>query len=318
MKLSTLINFRNEFKKFDLLPMTKTVEGELKKVLHLINSQTISIGDFNTQLQNQEQHVYQSIDGFKSTMNVFLQELDQLISENEKPYFVESYNLYETHMNNETAADIKNRSPQIPESTVNFYRNRISRYVGWQHPAMILRPGYETYINDMVSNDPLYLVDLSHELLKPAVSQYNELYQQRLRNYVVNERNQDQILNQLPDSQFGLILCYNYFNFRPFEIIRKWLTELLQKLKPGGVLLITFNDCDRDKAVMLSENKYCCYTPGRLVTQLVQTLGFEIIFQWHDEGPSTWLELKKPGTLHTLRGGQTLAKIMPKTIAESK
>jgi SAM-dependent methyltransferase len=318
MKLSTLINYRNEFKKLNLIPMTKTVEDELKKVLYLANSQTVSIGNFSTQLQTQEQQIYQSIDSFKITMNTLLQELDQLISEVEKPYFVDSYKLYETHMNNETVADIKNRSPQIPESTMNFYRNRIGRYVGWQHPAMILRPGNETYINDMVSSDPLYLVDLSHELLKPAIAQYNELYQQRLRNYVVDERNQNQILYQLPDSQFGVILCYNYFNFRPFEIIRKWLTELLQKLKPGGVLLMTFNNCNRDKAVMLAENKYCCYTPGNLVTQLVQTLGFEIIFQWHDEGPSTWLELKKPGTLETLRGGQTLAKIMPKPIAESK
>jgi hypothetical protein len=219
---------------------------------------------------------------------------------------------YENEMTNESVDDLRNRTPNIPDSTVEFYRARISRYIGWQHPAMIVRPAFEPYINDMVSCDPLYLVDVSHELLQPSVQNYNELYQQRLRCYVVNERGSDKMLSRLPDQQFGLILAYNYFNFRPFEMIKQWLTELLQKLKPGGVLLLTFNDCDRDKAVMLVERNFCCYTPGNLVTQLAQTLGFEIIFQWHDDGPSTWLELRRPGTLTTLRGGQALAKIMPK------
>jgi hypothetical protein len=63
---------------------------------------------------------------------------------------------------------------------------------------------------------------------------------------------------------------------------------------------------------MLAESNFCCYTPGYLVTQLAETLGYEIRFQWHDGGPSTWLELQRPGKSETLRGGQALAKIMPK------
>ena len=37
-----------------------------------------------------------------------------------------------------------------------------------------------------------------------------------------------------------------------------------------------------------------------------------------DNSASVWLEVKKPGTLKSLRGGQALAKILPKPIAESK
>jgi hypothetical protein len=82
--------------------------------------------------------------------------------------------------------------------------------------------------------------------------------------------------------------------------------------------IITINDCDRDKAVDLVERHFCCYTPGSLVEHMVQSIGFEIEFKWHHDGPSTWLELRRPGQLHTLRGGQTLAKILPKPVAESK
>ena len=81
---------------------------------------------------------------------------------------------------------------------------------------------------------------------------------------------------------------------------------------------MTFNDCDRAKAVMLVEHHYCCYTPGYLVRELAQSLGYEIAFAWNDQGPTTWLELRRPGERPSLRGGQALAKILPKPIAESK
>ena len=81
---------------------------------------------------------------------------------------------------------------------------------------------------------------------------------------------------------------------------------------------MTINDCERDKAVMLVEQHFCCYTPGYLVCDLAESLGYEIILTWNDKGPSTWLELKKPGNFESVRGGQTLAKPIPKPVAESK
>jgi SAM-dependent methyltransferase len=164
----------------------------------------------------------------------------------------------------------------------------------------------------MVAYDPLYLVDLSHDYLTPAMNKFNEQYQNRLRPYVVREELDQEILSKIPDNQFGMCLAYNYFNFRPFEILKKYLAEIYQKLKPGGILAFTFNDCDRPSAVMLVENYYGCYTPGYLVQELAISMGYEIVYSWNDPGPVTWLELKKPGELTSLKGGQTLAKIVPK------
>lgn len=77
--------------------------------------------------------------------------------------------------------------------------------------------------------------------------------------------------------------------------------------------MMTFNDCDNEKAVRLAENYYACYTPGRLVRAMAEQIGYEIYFVWNDNVPTTWIELQRPGTLATLRGGQTLAKIVHKT-----
>jgi len=318
MKLSELVNYRNQLRKMDLSSTKTTVQMDLSRVLHTVSHQSLYISDNISQLRQQEQKINQSIQDFQNHLADICQQIDQLIYEVEKPYFAESYRLYDTSFGNETLDDVKFRVPNIPESTVNFYRTRICRYIGWQHPAMIIRPGIEPYINDMISCDPLYLVDIKPDLLTPAMDSFNDVFQNRLRIYTINEQQPDPLLGKLPEAQFGLILAYNFFNFRPFEVIRCYLQELMSKLKPGGILLMTFNDCDRDKAVMLVENHFCCYTPGYLVRQLAETLGFEIEFAWHDDGPSTWLELRRPGQLHTMRGGQALAKILPKPIAESK
>jgi hypothetical protein len=60
------------------------------------------------------------------------------------------------------------------------------------------------------------------------------------------------------------------------------------------------------------------YTPGSLVRAWANYLGFEEVFCHATGGPSVWIEFQKPGQSTSLRGGQSLAKILPKPIAKSK
>jgi len=312
MKLSSLINYQMELDAMSAVPVCKQADIDLEKITYLVGQQSIQLAEHANMLQLRHKEIQQTFDAFETNLNELKSELKQLIETTEKPWFAESYRLYEQEMIHESTEYILNRRPEITSETEQFYRTRIVRYNSWQHPAMIIRPGRETYINELVASDPLYLVDESHDLLRPATEQFNEQYQQRLRTYVVNERSGEEILGKMPNGQFGLVFAYNFFNFRPFEVIRTYLTEIYQKLRPGGILVMTFNDCDRAKGVMLVEQHFCCYTPGYLVRELAQSLGYQVTFSWHDQGPSTWLELQKPGNFVSLRGGQALAKILPK------
>jgi SAM-dependent methyltransferase len=312
MKLSDLVNYRCQLEAMSARPTARAADQEIEKITHLVDTQQIQLAEFAAHLQQRRAAVDQSFDAFEQELQALKLELKNLIDATEPPWFVESYRLYEQEMIHETAEYILNRRPEIAPETEQFYRTRIVRYNNWKHPAMIIRPGQEIYINDLVASDPLYLVDESHDLLTPAMSQFNEQYQGRLRPYTINERNGQEILGKLPDGQFGLVFAYNFFNFRPFEVIKQYLAEIYQKLRPGGFLVMTFNDCDRAKAVMLVEQHFCCYTPGYLLRELAQTIGYEIVFSWTDEGPATWLELRRPGEFSSLRGGQALAKIIPK------
>jgi SAM-dependent methyltransferase len=318
MRFSELVNYKNIIDDLSVLALEKNTQIEISKITNIVQTQSIQVEKFSQVLDEKQQKISESFLDFEHQLLDLKSQLKQQITTAEKPWFAESYRLYDQEMRNETLQDIEFRRPNINQETDFFYRARIMRYTGWQHTAMVVRPGFETYINDMVSCDPLYLVDVNHEFFQPCLSSFNEIYQNRIRTYMVNEREDEKILKHLPDAQFGLILAYNFFNFRPVEVIKQWLLEFYQKLRPGGMLLMTVNDCDRAKGVMLVEQHFCCYTPGGLIRDLAESIGFETTFVWHNDGPSTWMELRKPGTWSSIRGGQAPAKILPKPIAESK
>ena len=310
MKLSELVAYRNQLDALSGVPVLQTANFELDKILHLASSQPELMKSMTHDLDDQYANIQQAFTKFEDDLNNLKSQLSQQIEKAERPWFQESYTLYESELSQSADYVLDLRKPNTLDTTP--FQIRLNQYANWKYPALIIRPGLETFIENMVAYDPLYLVDLSHDYLAPAVNRFNQQYQNRLRPYAVSEDLDQEILAKIPDNQFGMCLAYNYFNFRPFEILKKYLAEIYQKLKPGGILAFTFNDCDRPSAVTLVENYYCCYTPGYLVRELAVSMGYEIVYTWNDPGPTTWIELKKPGELTSLKGGQCLAKIVPK------
>jgi hypothetical protein len=127
---------------------------------------------------------------------------------------------------------------------------------------------------------------------------------------VINDYEHSDALSELPINQFGLIFAYNYFNYKPIKVLKWYLDSMWQQLRPGGVAVFTFNDCDFAQGVLLSEQNFMCYTPGTEVVSHASSIGFEILDRHRGQGDLAWLEIKKPGEIESIRGGQTLAKIV--------
>ena len=310
MKLSQLIAYRNYLNSISIDQCAHEANKDLSKIIHTVETHVLQIDEFCEKLKQQKQTIQNNFDNFNNTLLQLKTHIEKQIAQLEPSFFIESYRLYEQEMCYETAEYILKRQLKMSYDTRIALQTRLLNYTHWQHAGMILRPGLESFVYDMVSFDPLYVIDETHELLDPVVKKFPEQYQRRLRSYVINERNSDPMMTKIPDSQFGLCLAFYLFDFRPLEIIKRYLTEIHHKLKPGGILIMTFNDCDREKAVQLVENNFACYTPGYLILDLVKSLGYEVLYSWNDGGPSTWLELCKPGTLTTLKGGQSFAKVV--------
>ena len=313
MKLSELVAYRNQLNRLTIEEARTRTDLDISHIKYLINNKDFDPNNLKDQIQAKHHEIHQKFDEFISLVEQAKQEAQAEIDLKEQYWLEETYRLYSQEMVHDTDEHILNRRPNLSDQQDNIIRARIKNFSNSLQPGMIIRPGLETFIQDMVSFDPLYLVDRSDEMLFPSTFEFPDQYRRRLRPYIIDEYDSAPILDRIPDNQFGMCLAYNFFNFKPLPVIERYLTELFAKLKPGGRLMMTFNDCDNEKAVRLAETYYACYTPGRMVKEIAQRLGYEIYFIWNDGGPTTWIELQKPGTLTTLRGGQALAKVVHKT-----
>lgn len=309
MKFSELIAFKNRLDDLVKEPAQHSVDCELQKILHLFNCQQEVD---QTNLLKSYKNIHDSFDVFNQELNNLRTQIIEQIEQKQKFWLSESYRLFEEEMKQEHHDYILNRRGQLTAETE--LRARLRMHAEWKYPGMIIRPGIETLITEMVSYDPLYLIDTSMDLLRkvPLINNFTPEYQTRLRNVVITENLENEILIKVPNNQFGICLVYNFFSFRPLEYIKKYLQEIYLKLKPGGILIFTFNDCDREAGVRLAETYYACYTPGNLIKQLAENIGYELVHHWHNNGAVTYIEVRKPGKLTSMRGGQTLAKIMRK------
>ncbi len=314
MKLSTLVAYLNHLEQFDTSKARLAMAPHLEPVLHKVSTHDVQFRDFTQTLTEIRDSVQHSLIRFDDTIADLKQEILSNIENMEPHYLRESYKLYSENMVNDSNDLILSRRPNLTVDAENYVRARLMRHSDWHYPAMIIRPGLESWISDLVALDPMYLVDINRELTEPAASRFTPEYKGRLRRYVIRESTDGVMLKNLPQNQMALVLAYNYFNFKPLEMIRCFFQEIYHCLRPGGCLIFTFNNCDRSGGVELAERYFMCYTPGRLVLSAAEMIGFETIHVYDIDAAATWVELRRPGELNSLRGGQSLAKVITKPL----
>lgn len=312
LKISTLLSLLDEIDKFDLAKSQDAANATMGWVLPTITNFPDIADLVYHDIDTTYKLVHDSINKFDQSVVQAKQTIKEKIRELESQYFVKSDELYDegvrTHENPSAVLDRRfSLSPDIEK----ILSDRIGIRADWRWPGAIIRPGLEVWIEKLVALDPLYLLDESRVLLDFSLQQrFNQQYKSRLRKIILNANKTKRLLEELPDNQFGYFLVYNFFNYRPLHVIQQYLKEIYVKLKPGGSVGFTINNCDRPGGADLSERNYASYTPGHAVIDSAQESGFELTYQLDINAAVTWFELKRPGVLTTLRGGQPLAKIV--------
>lgn len=310
MELHDLVALRNQLEPLTANTAKIFADRQLNKIVYWVNeahefsANTQIVLD---QINNLSQH-FQDIDKNLSDLK---QNLNTAIQNSERKMYLDSYKNYKMSANQESVVDLSGSKRLIVnQDDRSLYQSRLGRYSQWQYPGMIIRPGRESFIDLMVSFQPLYLVDHSQYLIDMATDKFNDLYKQRLRQYVIKDFSTTPALDLLPSNQFGLILAYGYFNWRPMELIVDYLEQIHDKLRAGGSVIFTFNNCDYPEAVKLAANQGASYVPGRALKEAIISLDYEIEYEYTNQAAVTWLELKKPGKLSSIKAAPTLAKII--------
>lgn len=311
MKLSAIVGYLNTLDTLTVQDAATPALGALEKIVKIVQDSEFQIPNALESLLHSHSRVAKFLGQFDQNLQCLRHSVQDLIVAQEPGYFDNSTNLYQTGMKNDTAEYILSRKLSIEPVTALFLQSRLQLYADWHYPGMVIRPAHSPGVENLVALDPLYLVDTSADLLEPMRSQFTTEYQQRLRYYVVKEYTTDPVFWNMPKQQFGFVYAFHYFNFKPLEIVKQYMTEVFGLLRPGGSFLFSYNNCDQQGAVSLVEHHFCCYTPGRLLQEHAEILGYTITYE-HNNSSTSWIELKKPGTLHSIRGGQALAGILTK------
>ena len=255
MKLSHIVHYRNQLDIHDVQLIREQTEHELSAINHVVASQINDIGFYKARIAKRLSAIQDSFQQFDQVFDGLKSDLDSAIQKHQAAYYRASTDLYQQYIRHEPVDQTLSRRLIIDDDSNLTLRTRLRNYTDWRLPGLIIRPGQESFIEELVPLDPLYVVDTDQQLIDPAVMAFNETYRARLRQYVLDE-DRDLILGDLPNDQFGLIFAYNYFNFKPLELIQRYITESYQKLRAGGTLIMTYNNCDRAHGVELAAVSY--------------------------------------------------------------
>ena len=313
MKLSNIVRYLNQLDTLSIESAAAQSVIELEKINHIVQTSEVQISEAVAALTSNLNDVKLSLDCYGENLKKLRANVFDLVQQQEPDYFANSQELHRG-MQQEPPEYILQRTIKIDSDTLLFLRKRLQGlHSDWRYPGMIIRPAHSPWIEDLVALDPLYFVDTHEDLITAVKSRFTPKYQTRIRQYIIDEYSDGPAFSNLPQRQIGFVYSMGYFNFKPLEIIKQYLSEIFDLLRDGGAFLFSFNDCDQWRAIGSAENSFSCYTPGRLIREHAVSVGYEIEFDHDVNSVITWLGLRRPGTITSIRGGQALAMILRTT-----
>ena len=311
MKLSELVKIRRSLNGIFPSEYEQPLNSSLSSLVEEISEADKSAKIFVQDVKLSREKINDEFGNIRNHLNDYRAYIQSCITVAEKEYYTISNQIYQDGLQDDAKYILTRRKQSLTfadDNARDLFVSRIGMYNSWKYPAIEIRPAFGEITDFLKGCDPLYLLDTSEDLFSETKKKWNDIYQRRLRYYTFNE-SAEESLHHLPDNQFGLIVGVDYFNFKPLSVIEKLLKEFYTKLRPGGMVVFTYNNCDLPYAVRNVENRFCCYTPGTQVKQISEDIGYEIVKSFDQLENVSWLELRKPGEITTLRGGQTLGEI---------
>ena len=315
MKLSELVAYKTSLDQYDFI---RTSRGLIKKInesqTDINNAQGVDgkirfgEGVYKEQLASDLSELENRLGELQNNYSYYREQVNELILDQEQEYITRCEKQFVSRVLGEDIGGIKGRRLVLTSEQKKQFITRLNLYADWRWPGLLIRPEDQDIVEAMCAFDPLYLADIYQSLLDPYIKKFKPVYQNRLRPYQISKFiPRKKTLDVLPQQQFGFVAAYNLFDHYPLYMIKQMLTEIEQLLKPGGVFLFTFNNCDLARNIATFERGQRSYTPWRLLQPIIQELGFKIIQTQTQE--HNWCEIRKPGTLKSIRGGQAVAKI---------
>ena len=310
MPVSDLIKFRDDFiAKVEQINLDQSFVGMSNVLRSVITENTVvsipAVEEHINRALVQFEDVHQQINNIRTPLITLVDDINRSIDSLASELLVknddEPFKYY--HKLNFTVSN------EVDQAV----RSRIHHRADWHFPGMQLVCRNSEYTAELVANDPLYLCDYDLQYIDDVSTQFNDIYNRRLRKYLI--ANHD--LGLLPQNQFGFILSWMLFNYSGLTVIKQYLEQIIKLLRPGGILMFSYNNGDIYSSCQLSEHGGMSWIPKRHIIELASQFGYEVIEFFdlpnNDEVKYvSWVELKKPGELSTVKRSPAMGRILSK------
>jgi SAM-dependent methyltransferase len=196
-----------------------------------------------------------------------------------------------------------NFNEQQKETLVSQFNNLIS----FEFPVLELFTGQGIFTASAVGGEPLYIADYYMQTLDKAGAQFNDFFHGRR---LFKQTIRDFDLSMLPQNQFGLVFCFNYFMVKDEDFIINWAAEVFKILRPGGHFVFNFIPNDTLEGLEIIENHTVSAIDHMYLEEKLKDLKFEIMKKELSRGMTSTLVIRKPGELAPFKLSSSLARII--------
>lgn len=305
MKFSELVELRDRLTTvYDTSAISSGVDVLDTNLCHIKNSVSdLALKDEVSDLTTDLHRIYTTLKLNQDRYTALLDHVNQRISSDAAKFFTDNYKLELKYNAVENIRKIRVMS--LRDDTREEILSRIQLHTSWQYPALEIGCRDGEWTKYMVAADPLYIVDHHREFTESAVSNFNEIYQRRIRVYLTEEHD----LSTLPQGQMAFVFCWNLLNYASFDTVKEYLKSVKTILRPGGTFLFSYNDGDRPGCAGMAESFFMSYIPKSMLIPLCESLGYRVVQDCAREMTVSWLEIQLPGELKTVKAHQVMGEI---------
>ena len=223
-----------------------------------------------------------------------------LLRDEELKIFRRDYNLYQEHKPNYQL--MIERSEHLDEELLQAVKQEVGNISRWEYAGIELNPSNGIFTRSMLSCDPLYLYTGNVTDMDAVRNRFNEFFREKRLFCYSN-------FKDFPQDQMGVAVSVNCYEFWPLDPIKDEMKHVFNLLRPGGMFVFTYNDCETEASLDLCANNYRSYNTKELMSKMVEMLGFDIVRTECIRKAHSFMVVKKPGERTTQKLSAPLVTI---------
>lgn len=162
-----------------------------------------------------------------------------------------------------------NRLAYTNRKIINDLSGYIGKTIDWRYPIAYVEPNTHSLFKLLVAGDPFYWIDdyeLPYKTLKKST---NEINYKKILYYT-----RQQAKENIESNQFGMVINWNNFFFKPIFEIKNDIKFMSELLAPGGTLIFDYIDVLTSKGAKAVEEHDLVPTDFDLIDSIAKENDF--------------------------------------------